>query len=203
MWVPQDRSVEKSVIKAALLRTIHTRTGEYSHYLWDVIFYNFVLLITDKEGTPTCHVDFELASGRNARKTKHQPTRFVIPEKWRQRLAPNETLMLKTYILGAKVSLDPKHVEFKRPNWTVPRYIIVNIEREYPMACTADLFIISDPNGKLRYTVDIHERYVATFSYLQQQHWEIPTLTYSHMYVHFDWLPARPSGWLPKFWGVF
>ena len=77
--------------------------------------------------------------------------------------------MLKTYILGAKVSLDPKHVEFKRPNWTVPRYIIVNIEGEYPMACTADLFIISDPNGKLRYTVDIHERYVATFSYLQER----------------------------------
>ena len=34
--------------------------------------HNFVLLITDKEGTPTCHVDFELASGRNARKTKHR-----------------------------------------------------------------------------------------------------------------------------------
>lgn len=128
------------------------------------------MLFTDKEGTPTCHVDFELASGRNARKTKHQPTRFVIPETWRQRLAPNETLMLKTYILGAKVSLDPKHVEFKRPNWTVPRYIIVNIEREYPMACTADLFIISDSNGKLRYTVNIHERYVARFSHLEQQH---------------------------------
>lgn len=78
--------------------------------------------------------------------------------------------MLKTYILGAKVSLDPKHVEFKRPNWTVPRYIIVNIEREYPMECTADLFIISDSNGKLRYTVNIHERYVARFSHLEQQH---------------------------------
>lgn len=132
--------------------------------------YNFVLLITDKEGTPTCHVDFELASGRNARKTKHQPTRFVIPEKWRQRLAPNETLMLKTYILGGKVSLDPKHVEFKRPNWTVPRYIIVNIEREYPMASIADLFIISDCNGKLRYSVDIQEILVARFAHLEQQH---------------------------------
>ena len=85
----------------------------------------------------------------------------------------------------------------------MPRYIIVNIEREYPMACTADLFIISDSNGKLRYTVNIHERYVARFSHLEQQHWEIPTLTYSHMYVHFDWLPAPPSDWLPKFCGVF
>ena len=76
--------------------------------------------------------------------------------------------MVKTYILDAKVSLDPKHFVFKRPNWTVPHYIIINIEREYPIACNTDTFIISDSDGKLlRYTVDIHERLVARFAHLE------------------------------------
>ena len=100
-------------------------------------------------------VDFELGAGRNARQKKHQPARFAIPEKWRRRLAPNETLMLKTRILNSKVSLNPKHVEYSHPNWTVPRYIIVNIERENRMTQNGELFIISDSNGKLRYTVDV------------------------------------------------
>ena len=56
---------------AALLRTILTRAKIFK-LLKRCYIHNFVLLITDKEGTPTCHVDFELASGRNARKTKHR-----------------------------------------------------------------------------------------------------------------------------------
>ena len=133
---------------AALLRTILTRAKIFKP-LKRCYIHNFVLLITDKEGTPTCHVDFERASGRNARKTKHRYLALQF-----LKCGVNGLFRRDVDVLDAKVSLDRKHFVFKRPNWTVPHYIIVNIEREYPMACKADLDLLII--FRLRWEVKVH-----------------------------------------------
>lgn len=112
-----------------------------------------------EEKTPSGFVDCEpeervVFAGMAAKGKKRQNSCPLIPERWRGLLAPNETLMLKTCISSRKVSLDANDVEYRHPNWTIPRYIIENVERENRYTCHAELFIISDSNGHLRHVVD-------------------------------------------------
>lgn len=86
---------------------------------------------------------------------KHQPTGVAIPDEWQRIIPSGETLLLKTSILDGKESLDPNHVEYRRSNWRVPRYIIKNVEREYNLTQYGDLFFTSDESGKLRHRVDV------------------------------------------------
>ena len=86
---------------------------------------------------------------------KHQRTDVAIPDEWQRIIPPGETLLLKTCILNGKVSLDHNHVEYRRSNWRVPRYIIKNVEREHNLTQYGDLFFTSDENGKLRHRVDV------------------------------------------------
>ena len=152
-YVIVDVEREHSLTEYGELFVTSNKSGKLS-YTVDVQ----PMCMSAEEGTPSvlpsCEPEVKLISpGKRARGKKRQPARFSIPAEWRELLAPNETLMLKTRISCGKVSLDPNHVEYRHPNWTVPNYIIVNVERANRLTSEGELFIISTANGQLRHVV--------------------------------------------------
>ena len=121
-----------------------------------------------EETTTSGFVDFEsedrlVFAGMTSRGKLRQKGRFEMPQKWREFLAPNETLMLKTRISYGKVSLDANDIEYRQRNWTIPRDKIENIQRETRDTFSGELFIISDANGQLRHVINKHIVFCARF----------------------------------------
>ena len=82
-------------------------------------------------------------------KSKELPTNEGIE------IAANETLMLSTCVRYGKVSLEKDDLQFIYPGWQIPEFILNSLKCKYGTMHKADLYVISDEQGKLRYKVHV------------------------------------------------
>ena len=66
-----------------------------------------------------------------------------------------EVLMLHSYVRDGQVSLEERDLRFIYPGWQVPPYVMASIGRDHWAIRYAELFIISNEKGELKYKVRI------------------------------------------------
>ena len=76
-------------------------------------------------------------------------------------IADNETPMLNTCVRFGKVSLEKGDLQYISPGWQIPEFIMNSLKREYVAIRKADLWIISNEHGELRFKVNITKDYKA------------------------------------------